>query len=62
MAEETDTAQPDDALASDRLPMRDEDGEIRHQFVEEITHAIHHADVPLLRATVAELHETISAT
>jgi magnesium transporter len=57
MAEETDTAQPDDALASDHLAMRDEDGEIRHQFVEQITHAIHGADVPWLRATVAELHE-----
>jgi magnesium transporter len=57
MAEETDTAQPDDALASDRLAMRDEDGEIRHQFVEQIADAIHQADVPLLRATVAELHE-----
>ncbi|WP_159005208.1 magnesium transporter [Bradyrhizobium sp. S69] len=57
MAEETDTAQPDDALASDRLSMRDEDGEIRHQFVEQITHAIHQADIQLLRATVAELHE-----
>jgi magnesium transporter len=57
MAEETDTAQPDDALASDRLAMRDEDGEIRHQFVEQIADAIHQADVPWLRATVAELHE-----
>ena len=57
MADETDTAQPDDALASDRLAMRDEDGEIRPQFVEQITHAIQQADVALLRATVAELHE-----
>jgi magnesium transporter len=57
MAEETDTAQPDDALASDLLAMRDEDGEIRPQFVEQIAHAIHEADVALLRATVAELHE-----
>jgi magnesium transporter len=57
MAEETDTAQPDNALASDPAAMRDEDGEIRDQFVEDITHAIDQADVPLLRATVAELHE-----
>jgi magnesium transporter len=57
MAEQADTAQPDNASASDRLLMRDEDGEIRHEFVEQITHAIHEADVPLLRATVAELHE-----
>ncbi len=41
----------------DRLPMRDEDGEIRHEFVEEIARAIHAADTPLLRAVVAELHE-----
>ena len=41
----------------DRLPMRDEDGEIRHEFVEEISRAIHAADTPFLRAVVAELHE-----
>jgi magnesium transporter len=57
MAEDADTAQPDDALASDPVAMRDEDGEIRPQFVEQITDAIHEADVALLRATVAELHE-----
>ena len=37
--------------------MRDEDGEIRREFVEEIARAIHAAEVPLLRAVVAELHE-----
>jgi magnesium transporter len=57
MAEDTDTAQPDDALASDPVAMRDEEGEVRPQFVEQITHAIHQADEALLRATVAELHE-----
>ena len=35
----------------DRLPMRDEDGEIRHEFVEEIARAIHAADTPFLRAS-----------
>src|ERR1700688_504886 len=56
MAEDLDVAQ----IASpvlDHLPMRAEDGEIRHEFVEEIARAIHGADTPLLRAVVAELHE-----
>ncbi len=57
MAEDVDVAQPADASVLDRLPMRDEDGEIRHEFVEEIARAIHAADTPLLRAIVAELHE-----
>jgi magnesium transporter len=37
--------------------MRDEDGEIRPQFVEEISRAIHAADTASLRAVVTELHE-----
>jgi magnesium transporter len=41
----------------DRLRMRDEDGEIRPEFVEEISRAIHAANALLLRAVVAELHE-----
>ena len=41
----------------DRLPMRDEEGELRHEFVEEIARAIHAADRPLLCEMVAELHE-----
>ena len=55
MAEDMDVAQP--AAVLDRLPMRAEDGEIRHEFVEEIARAIHAADTPFLRAVVAELHE-----
>jgi magnesium transporter len=55
MAEQMDVAQP--AAASDRLPMRDENGEIRREFVEKIARAIQAADTPLLRAVVAELHE-----
>ena len=55
MAEDIDVAQP--AAVLDRLPMRAEDGEIRHEFVEEIARAIHAADTPFLRAVVAELHE-----
>ena len=41
----------------DRLPMRDEGGEIRREFVQEISRAIHLPDTPFLRAVVAELHE-----
>ncbi len=57
MAEDIDTAQPADAAGRDALPMRDEDGEIRREFVEEISRAIHAANTPRLRAIVAELHE-----
>ncbi|MGY2936606.1 CBS domain-containing protein [Bradyrhizobium sp. GM6.1] len=41
----------------DHVPMRNEDGEIRHEFVAEITHAIEAGDSAALRACVAELHE-----
>jgi magnesium transporter len=57
MTEDVDIAQPADASVLDRLPMRDENGEIRHQFVEEIATAIHEANTVLLREIVAELHE-----
>src|SRR5216683_1291709 len=57
MAEDIDTAQPADAAGRAPLSMRDQDGEIRHEFVEEISRAIHAANTPWLRATVAELHE-----
>ena len=57
MAEDIDTAQSADDPGLDPLPMRDEDGEIRHEFVEEISRAIHAANTPWLRAIVAELHE-----
>jgi magnesium transporter len=57
MAEHIDTAQPADAAGLDPLPMRDEDGEIRREFVEQISRAIHAANTPRLRAIVAELHE-----
>jgi magnesium transporter len=56
MAEDLDVAKTAGPLL-DRLPMRAEDGEIRHEFVEEIARAIHAADTPFLRAVVAELHE-----
>jgi magnesium transporter len=56
MAEDLDVAQTAGPML-DHLPMRAEDGEIRHQFVEEIARAISAADTPFLRAVVAELHE-----
>src|SRR5437660_4433029 len=61
MAEDIDAAKtaarPVDDAALDHLPMRDEEGQIRHEFVEEITRAIEAADAPRLREVVAELHE-----
>ncbi len=57
MTEDVDIAQPADLSVLDSLPMRDESGEIRHEFVEAITHAIQEANTTLLRAIVAELHE-----
>src|SRR6202048_4817646 len=57
MAEDIDVAQPAGASGLGRLPMRAEDGGIRHEFVEEISRAIHTADTPFLRTLVAELHE-----
>ena len=57
MVEEVDIAQPAAVTLLDRVPMRDEDGEIRHEFVAEIARAIQEADTTLLRAIVGELHE-----
>src|SRR4051795_4408899 len=61
MAEDIDVAQaeaqPAQGSVLDRLLMRDEEGQLRHEFVEEITCAIHAADRPLLCEVVAELHE-----
>ena len=57
MADDVDVAQPAGASVLDPLAMRDKDGEIRHQFVEEIARAIQAANAPFLRSIVAELHE-----
>ena len=57
MAEEVDVAGPAAAPVLDRLPMRNENGEIRREFVEQIARAIHDANAALLREIVAELHE-----
>jgi magnesium transporter len=57
MADNMDVAHPSDVPVVDHLPMRDENGEIRREFVEEIARAIQAANTPFLRAIVAELHE-----
>ena len=57
MAGDIDVAHPAGPRVIDPLPMRDENGEIRHEFVADIAHAIHADNTPLLRAIVAELHE-----
>ena len=57
MADNVDVAQPADASVLDRHPMRDDEGRIRQEFVEQITRSIHAADTVFLREVVAELHE-----
>jgi magnesium transporter len=57
MADDVDVAHSADAPVLDRLPMRNEDGEIRPEFVEKIAHAVQAADAAFLREVVAELHE-----
>ena len=57
MADDVDVANSADASVLDRLPLRDEDGHVRPEFVEEISGAIDTADTAFLRAIVAELHE-----
>jgi magnesium transporter len=57
MAEDVDVAGPAAAPVLDRLPMRDENGEIRRDFVEQITRDIRETNADLLREIVAELHE-----
>jgi flagellar motility protein MotE (MotC chaperone) len=62
MAEPTDVAELAEASATkvelpDRFPMRDETGDIRSEFVEEISRAIKAEEAGVLRAVVAELHE-----
>jgi magnesium transporter len=57
MAEPLDLAPSADASVLERLPMRNEEGEIRPEFVEEITRCIKAEDASFLRGVVAELHE-----
>ena len=56
MVEETDVAHAEASIL-ERLPMRDEEGDIRPQFIEEITRCIRAGDATFLREVVAELHE-----
>ena len=64
MAEDIDVAHPAHLHGSvlDHLPMRDEEGQIRHEFVEEITRAIQAADAPRLREWWRNCTRPISAT
>ena len=55
MAEPLDLAPS--AEARMLLPMRNEDGEIRAEFIAEVTRCIKSGDATFLRETVAELHE-----
>ncbi|MBA7619261.1 Magnesium transporter MgtE [subsurface metagenome] len=57
MADDTDVAHREDAALLDRHPMRDDEGQIGPEFVEQITRAIQAGDTVFLRAIVAELHE-----
>src|ERR1700759_3310670 len=56
MVEQTDIA-PAETTILERLPMRNEDGDIRPEFIEEITRCIRADDAKFLREVVAELHE-----
>jgi magnesium transporter len=56
MAEDLDVAHSDTSVL-DRFPMREESGEIRPAFIEEISNAINAGNAPFLREVVAELHE-----
>jgi magnesium transporter len=57
MVEETDIAPLAEASILERLPMRNEDGDIRPEFIEEVTRCIRADDAKFLREVVAELHE-----
>jgi magnesium transporter len=59
MADDVDVALPASGHDSmlDRHPMRDAEGEIRSEFVAEISQAVQSGDAAFLRAIVAELHE-----
>jgi magnesium transporter len=59
MADDVDLARPAAGNQSllERHPMRDEDGDIRPEFVAEISQAVQSGDAAFLRGIVAELHE-----
>src|SRR3569832_1451786 len=59
MANDVDMAHPAPGQDSvlDRHPMRDEEGDIRPEFVAEVSRAVQAGDAAVLREIVAELHE-----
>ncbi|KAA0076196.1 magnesium transporter [Tardiphaga sp. P9-11] len=60
MADDVDLAQsvaPEELSALDRMPMRNDEGDIRPEFVEAISHAVQVADTAFLKEIVGELHE-----
>jgi magnesium transporter len=60
MADDVDLAQsvaPEELSALDKMPMRDDEGDIRPEFVEAISHAVQVADTAFLKEIVGELHE-----
>lgn len=57
MADELDAVVRDGQSVPDQLSMRDEDGEIRAEFVAAISKAITDENAPFLREVVSELHE-----
>jgi magnesium transporter len=60
MADDVDLAAPmapEDLSALDRMPMRDDDGDVRPEFVEAIAHAVQVGDAAFLKEIVGELHE-----
>jgi magnesium transporter len=56
MADDVDTALHADSVL-DHLPMRDEDGDIRPEFVKAVSRAVAAADAAFLKEIVGELHE-----
>jgi magnesium transporter len=57
MAEDVDVAPTAGSSVLDRFPMRDQDGNVRPEFVEKIADAVKATDAAFLREVVAELHE-----
>jgi len=58
MADNVDVAQAAaDQSVLDRFPMRDDDGDLRPEFIEKVSAAVQAPDAAFLREIVAELHE-----
>jgi len=60
MADDVDLAQsdaPEELSALDKMPMRNDEGDIRPEFVEAISRAVQVADTAFLKEIVGELHE-----